>query len=191
MDHKSDIDFFVIMHPGSIAISKFLMGLFRRFFAPKSFCINFIIDSNNLYIKKQNLYTAIEMVTLIPLIDADLYDRFMGANMAWIRKFLPNADIHKQNILPFRKKRIQTFLEYILSLSPARKLDDSLRRQYKKRLRKKVSAETHESGDVIISKGVIKLHGKPYQKKIMNLYNKYQEDFFMEKELVFNENFYD
>ena len=112
MDHKSDIDFFVIMQPGSIAISKFFMGLFRRFFAPKSFCINFIIDSDNLPIKKQNLYTAIEMVTLIPLIDADLYHRFMEVNMPWIREFLPNAKLHKPHILPFRKKGIQTLMEF-------------------------------------------------------------------------------
>ncbi len=191
MDHQSDIDFFVIMQPGSIAISKFLMGLYRRLFAPRTFCINFIIDSNNLHIQKQNLYTAIEMVTLIPLIDADLYDRFMKVNMDWIRKFLPNAILHKPDILPFRKKSIQTFLEYLLSSGPGTKLDDLLRNEYKKRLRRKATMEIHESGEVIINKGVIKLHGKPYQKKIMNLYNQYQENFFTEKELVFNEHFYD
>lgn len=191
MDHKSDIDFFVIMRPGSIAISKFLMGLFRRFFAPKSFCINFIIDSNNLHIKKQNLYTAIEMVTLIPMIDADLYKLFMRVNMDWIREYLPNAILHKPNMSAFKKKRIQRLLEYILSSKPGRKLDVKLRQQYKRRLAKTAARESHESGEVVITKGVIKLHGKPYQKKIMDLYGKYQKDFFMERELVFNEHFYD
>jgi len=191
MDQESDIDFFVIMKPGSIAISKFLMGLFRRFFAPKSFCINFIIDSNNLHIKKQNLYTAIEMATLIPIIDADLYNIFMRVNMEWIRNFLPNALIHKRKILPFRKRRIQLFLEFIFSSSLGKMFDANLRRQYKRRLKKTAARESHESGEVVISKGVIKLHGKPYQKKIMNLYIKYQKDFFKERELVFNENFYD
>ncbi|HMB62195.1 MAG TPA: hypothetical protein VKN36_03915 [Eudoraea sp.] len=190
MDHSSDIDFFVIMKPGSIAISKFLMGLFRRFFAPKSFCINFIIDSNNLHIKKQNLYTAIEMATLIPLIDDDLYDLFIRDNLEWIRGFLPNAQFQRSDIAPYKKRKFQGFLEYLLSTKPGMHLDDKLRLQYIKRLKRKADAGTQASGEIIINKGVIKLHGKPYQKKIMNLYDKYQENFFVERELVFNENFF-
>ena len=191
MDHKSDIDFFVIMHPGSIAVSKFLSGLFRRFFAPKSFCINFIIDSDNLHIKKQNLYTAIEMATLIPLIDDNLYDRFMRINMQWMQQFLPNVTLPERQLVPFTQNRFQAFMEYLFSSTLGKKLDNSLRQQYKRRLAKTAAQESHETGEVVIQKGVIKLHGKPYQKKIMNLYNQYQKDFLVERELVFNEHFYD
>lgn len=191
MDEKSDIDFFIIMRPGSLAISKFLMGLFRRFFAPKSFCINFLIDTDNLKIQKKNLYTAIEMVTLIPMIDANLYKIFMRVNMSWIRNFLPNAIPGDPEILPFKKKRLQTILEAIFSSSLGTKLDAKLRQKYKRRLAIKAARESHESGEVVINKGVIKLHGKPYQKKIMKLYSKYQKDFFKERELVFNEHFHD
>ncbi|MEX0287638.1 MAG: nucleotidyltransferase domain-containing protein, partial [Flavobacteriaceae bacterium] len=191
MDRTSDIDFFVIMQPGSIAISKFLMGLFRRFFAPKSFCINFLIDSDNLHIKKQDLYTAIEMATLIPLIDDELYDKFMRVNMHWIHKFLPNVSLPKKQFSPFKQPGFQRILEVLCSSALGKKLDHKLRQQYRKRLAKNAARESHETGEVVIQKGIIKLHGKPYQKKIMNLYNKYQKDFFVERELVFNENFYD
>ena len=191
MDRTSDIDFFVIMSPGSIAISKFLMGLFRRIFAPRSFCINFLIDSDHLYIKKQNLYTAIEMATLIPLIDDNLYDPFMRINMPWIHKFLPNVRLPKKQLIPFKQNKFQLFLEYICSTSAGIKLDEVLRQKYKQRLDKNVARESHANGEVVIQKGIIKLHGKPYQKKIMNLYDKYQKDFFVERELVFNEHFYD
>ncbi len=191
MDEKSDIDFFIIMRPGSLAISKFLMGLFRRFFAPKSFCINFLIDTDNLQIQKKNLYTAIEMVTLIPMIDANLYKIFMRVNMDWIRNFLPNAIPGDPEMMPFKKKGLQSILETIFSSSIGSQLDAKLREKYKRRLALRAAKESHESGEVVINKGVIKLHGKPYQKKIMNLYSKYQKDFYIERELVFNEHFHD
>lgn len=191
MDKNSDIDFFLIMKPGSIAISKFLMGLFRRCFAPKSFCINFIIDSENLLIEKQNLYTAIEMVTLIPMIDDTLYDKFMRANLQWIGKFLPNASPMENKALPYSKNLFQWFLEAVCSSLPMTKVDEFLRKQYVKRLQKRTGGIGSESDEVIISKGIIKLHGKPYQKKILTLYNKYQEDFFIEKQLVYEKSFYD
>ncbi len=191
MDDTSDIDFFLIMRPGSIAISKFMMGLFRRFFAPKSFCINFIIDSNHLNIKKQNLYTAIEMVTLIPTVDDGTYDIFMATNMNWVHKFLPNAVPQKNNALPYKQNWVQSVLEWLLLSRPMVFADTRLRQKYAKRLQKKASKETHESGEVVIHKGILKLHSKPYQQKILNLYDKYQEDFFNEKRLIFEKSFYD
>ena len=191
MDEKSDIDFFVITHPGSIAISKTLMGLFRRFFAPKSFCVNFIVDSENLYIKKQNLYTAIELATLVPMTNKPLYDRFINENKEWVRKYLPNSLRKNFNLPPYKRKRFQVLAEWLCSNFVAKKLDEKIRNIYVRRLRKNAPKESHSSGEVIIEKGILKFHGRPYQKKIMQLYADYQKEFLVSSRPALNEHFYD
>lgn len=192
MDETSDIDFFVIMKPGNIAISKAMIGLFRRFFAKKSLCVNYMISEDNLYISKHNIYTAVEMATLIPLIDSGLFTTFIKKNLDWVREFLPNSIIAENTILPMKMGTIKRFSEYILSTSLADVFDEKLRKIYVKR--SGINSMPHKvntNGEQVINKGILKLHNKSYQSKIMGLYETYEQNFDSNNELIFNHHFYD
>jgi len=192
MDETSDIDFFVIMKSGNIAISKAMIGLFRRFFAPKSLCVNYMINEENLHIEKQNIYTAVEMATLIPTIDSGLFEPFMQKNISWVRTFLPNAIIKKNEISPMKLGKIKQLGEYMLSNRLADKLDDRLRAIYIKRSGMQLNPNKIEKNEEqVINKGILKLHNKSYQSRILNMYVDYEENFNSKKDLEFNRHFYD
>lgn len=192
MDKSSDIDFFVIMKSGNIAISKAMIGLFRRFFAPKSLCVNYMISEDNLHIKKQNIYTAVEMATLIPTIDSGLFEPFMNKNMTWVREFLPNATINENSILPMRSGLIKKFGEFVLSTALADRFDEKLRTIYLKRSGLKlVKNKINKTEEQVINKGILKLHNKSYQSRIMDMYETYEQNFNSGEELIFNRHFYD
>ena len=98
-DEKDDIDLFVITSKGSLWITRLflvclliLMGQYRGRGKKKSqkICLNMLIDESSLELQK-NLYTAHEIVQLLPIFQRDSsYKKFVGANK-WIAKFLPNA----------------------------------------------------------------------------------------------------
>lgn len=193
MDEQDDIDFFVIMKPGNITISKMLIGSFRRLFAPKSFCVNFLIDSENLCIKKQNIYTATEMVTLIPVIDDDLYNIFMKVNLPWIKNIFPNVEIKQNKASQLGKSRIRQILEFLLSLGWANQLDEYLRKLYLSKLSKgkKIYEESLKSGELEIHKGVFKGHNLSYEKKIISIYKENLETSFKKNRWEPKQFFYD
>ncbi|WP_394747363.1 nucleotidyltransferase domain-containing protein [Spongiimicrobium salis] len=192
MDKTSDIDFFVIMKSGNIAISKAMIGLFRRFFASKSLCVNYMISEDNLHIKKQNIYTAVEMATLIPTIDSGLFEPFMEENMEWVRTFLPNAVIEQNSISPMKSGKLKQFSEFILSTKLADTIDDKLRKIYLKRSGLQLGAnKIKKNEEQVINKGILKLHNKSYQSRIMDMYEQYEQNFDSGEELVFNRHFYD
>lgn len=192
MDETSDIDFFVIMKSGNIAISKAMIGLFRRFFASKSLCVNYMISEDNLHIKKQNIYTAVEMATLIPTIDSGLFEPFMQENMNWVRTFLPNAIIDQNAILQMKSGKIKQLSEYVLASKLADRLDERLRKVYLKRSGLNLTPnKIKKNEEQVINKGILKLHNKSYQSKIMDMYTQYEQNFDSGQELIFNRHFYD
>src|SRR4029453_8923510 len=75
-DDTTDIDFFVITKPGRLWVCRTFLILFKKLFllnSKKYFCINYFIDSDNLEIPDQNIFTATELTTLIPMHDYELY----------------------------------------------------------------------------------------------------------------------
>lgn len=87
-----DIDFFVITAPGRLWLARTLLILFKKillFNSHKYFCVNYFIDTEHLEIEEKNLFTAMEIVTLLPMYDTGRHDEFMRVN-AWARQYYPN-----------------------------------------------------------------------------------------------------
>ena len=100
-----DIDLFFITTPHALWLVRplvicILTIFFRRrhpledpAHAPNAFCPNFWLDTLSLTIddSKQSLFTAHEVLQIIPLLDrGDTYQSFLKAN-AWTKKYLANA----------------------------------------------------------------------------------------------------
>jgi hypothetical protein len=93
MDEESDLDFFVITSPRRLWITRTLLVLFKRIFlgnSHKFFCINYFIDEDHLEIEEKNIFSATELVTILPLVNKNLYIRLLSENDHWLTRFLPN-----------------------------------------------------------------------------------------------------
>jgi hypothetical protein len=74
-------------------ICRTLFTLFKKlllFNRKKLFCYNLITSEQQLRITERNTYTAVEIVTVRPIFNENLYREFMKAN-SWTAEYLPNS----------------------------------------------------------------------------------------------------
>jgi hypothetical protein len=91
MPVDGDVDWFIITQPGRLWLTRTMLIAFKKVFLLNSrryFCVNHFIDARHLAMRDQDLYTATEIATLIPIADDGTYDDFLRAN-TWLRQFYP------------------------------------------------------------------------------------------------------
>jgi hypothetical protein len=172
----SDIDFFIITKENRLWLSKlFFTSLVKcaAFFGlSKWFCLNYIIDEKSLEVPEKNIFTATEIITLLPLYGASLFDNFFAANK-WIYNFFPNhaTKIHtaKEPSLTLSKKVI----EWILNNRHGDKADTALlcyfNRRWKKLLAKnKFTKSGFQLGTMMTDKHFCRPFPEHFQQKILD-----------------------
>ena len=127
MEEDSDIDYFVITYPNRVWFSRLMLMVFKKIFlfnSKKIFCINYFIDSENLEILEKNIFTATEIVTLLPTFGVNVYEEFYIKNL-WVRKFYPNFPMRDtNNVLDRKNGIIKSLLEKFLENKLGDKFDD-------------------------------------------------------------------
>lgn len=89
-----DSDYFLVTAPGRVWLVRGMaVALVRiaRLFGDH-LCPNLLLSTNALALSDQNLYTAHEVVQMIPLYGLDQYRKMCSLN-AWALSYLPNAEI--------------------------------------------------------------------------------------------------
>ncbi|MEQ9414668.1 MAG: hypothetical protein RIF39_12605, partial [Cyclobacteriaceae bacterium] len=183
MDDTCDLDFFIITQPKRLWIARTLLVLYKRIFLANShkyFCVNYFIDENSLEIEEKNLYTAIELSTLIPLTGLDYHEKLMQANQ-WTVNYLPNSNnteaigIGNSPYSPVKKT-----LEGIINIIFPQSMNSFLMKLTLSRW-KKLYAEKYERDDFQIAfktkPNVSKNHPNYYQKKVMDRYHEKWDEF--------------
>ncbi|HEY9488825.1 MAG TPA: nucleotidyltransferase domain-containing protein [Chryseosolibacter sp.] len=175
MDETSDLDFFIITSANRLWIARTLLVLYKRIFlfnSHKRFCVNYFIDCEHLEIEEKNLFTATELVTLIPLYNSGSHRALMKAN-AWVLDFFPNYNLGqppKNEII--HRGVIKGFLELIFS--PLSHWLDRLFMQMTMKRWNKMYGEKYVKEDFDIAfktrRHVSKNHPRYYQKKILERY---------------------
>ena len=92
IDDEGDIDYFVITSPNRLWLTKGLLALIKKVFllnSKKYFCFNYFIDDRSLKIPDENLFTAVELTTLIPIYNSGLYHEMVKKN-PWALELMPN-----------------------------------------------------------------------------------------------------
>lgn len=99
---EADIDLFIITERDRLWISRLGLVLFRvltrRLSGRFSFaaCPNYLVSMSALEIEQQDLYTAHEVIQIVPLWGTQAYTQFLQAN-EWVRRFLPQAGTGRQD----------------------------------------------------------------------------------------------
>lgn len=120
MSSDSDIDFFLITTPGRLWLARTILVVFKKIFlfnSHKYFCVNYFVDTEHLEIESQNLFTAMECVTLLPVSGSGWYQRFMAAN-DWARAaYFPNAALRNTTDVPEQPhySNLQKILEWLFN----------------------------------------------------------------------------
>ena len=103
VDESDDIDFFLIVEPGALWVSRFCVVLVTEFFGVRrrpgavnvkdTICLNFFLTKDHLSLEAadRDLFSAYEVLQCVPLYDrGGVYKEFLEAN-SWVKDFLPNA----------------------------------------------------------------------------------------------------
>lgn len=118
MEEDSDIDYFIITSPKRLWICRTILILYKKVFllnSRKHFCLNYFIDEDHLLIEEQNLFTATELITTIPVCGKNLYEKFFEVNK-WVKNYYFNPPKSKfENLLLPSKRRLKSLLEAMLS----------------------------------------------------------------------------
>ncbi|ANI88436.1 hypothetical protein A9P82_03425 [Arachidicoccus ginsenosidimutans] len=83
-DENTDFDFFIITANNTLWICRSILHIVKKlsFIIGKqhSLCMNYFIDEHHLKIEEKNIFTRIELSTLIPVYNKDLYRTFLLRN---------------------------------------------------------------------------------------------------------------
>jgi hypothetical protein len=90
----ADVDFMLVVEPGRVWTAKSALQAFRRVLphdVRECFCTNYLVAADQLRIDEQDVYTAMELATAVPLHGAETCAALLDAN-AWARRFVPGLE---------------------------------------------------------------------------------------------------
>jgi len=176
-DEQSDIDLFIITAGNRLWIARTLLHFFKKmtFLVNKQhlFCMNYFIDEQGLEIVEKNVYTAIEVATLIPLEGDTAFEKFYSAN-TWTRFFLPNNCMRLASAKPVKNTILKTIVEVLLNNPFGTFLDKHLMRITANRWLKKTQQRKLNTRGIIMGMDANKHYAKPdptnFQTKLIDRY---------------------
>ncbi|GLU51243.1 nucleotidyltransferase domain-containing protein [Dyadobacter frigoris] len=178
-DKQSDIDLFIITKKNRLWIARTLMHVFKKltFLIGKQhhFCMNYYVDEKQLEIEEKNIYTAIEVATIIPLEGSAVFEDFYRANQ-WITNLLPNHCTGAGSARALKENPVKNFVERLFNAPSADQLDDYLMRITSNRWRQKTRAKKLNMRGTIMGMAASKHCAKPDPQNFQNkLIEKYQQ----------------
>lgn len=191
-DEQSDIDLFIITAGNRLWIARTLLHFFKKitFLVNKQhfFCMNYFIDEQGLEIVEKNIYTAIEVTTLIPLEGDTAFEKFYSAN-TWTRGYLPNNCMRVASAKPVNNTLLKTLIELLLNNRLGSFLDKWLMKITASRWLKKSQQKKRNNRGIIMGMDANAHYAKPdptnfqnklidrYQNKVGALLQQYERNF--------------
>lgn len=171
MDKESDVDYMIITEPNRLWVSKLLLTIFKKIFllnSRKVFCVNYYIDYNHLEIEEKNVFTATEIVTLIPVFGKKYYEEFYSKNI-WIKEYFPNFPKRNNTMIDENRNLIQKTFERLLNNQVGEKIDNWAMKLFTIVTKKKFSYFSEKDFALAFksSKYESKYHPKFFQKKVL------------------------
>ncbi len=164
-DKDVDLDFFVIAKANRLWVLRMLLAaLFKIAYVSglkKWFCINYIIDESGFIIEEKNIFTAVEISTLMPLKGKIIFNDFFKANN-WVYEYLPNYVPNYAYMKHAFSNPAKQLFEWVINAADGDKLDERCMHFFKKRYERLYRKHiVIEKGFIIGSYVVAKHNYKP------------------------------
>jgi hypothetical protein len=117
MAPDGDIDYFIITSPGRLWVARTLLILYKKLFllnSRRDFCVNYFVDTEHLTVTERDRYTALEVVTLIPVYGNGSSNAFFERN-AWAFAHYPSVRARRGRDLQPSLPRLKRTLERLLN----------------------------------------------------------------------------
>lgn len=175
-DENTDIDFFIITSANHLWITRTLMHFFKKlsYIAGKQhwFCMNYYVDEIGINIQEKNIFTAMEIVTLLPMQGANNFKKFIAAN-SWTNKYFP-AHIISTCTTEIKKGFIRKCIEKIFNSKLGDATDKWLMNLTDKRWKRKTQqGKVNDNGGrigMIVGRHFSKPDPKNFQAKVVQQY---------------------
>ena len=174
---KTDIDFFIITAANRLWIARTCMHLYKKltFLTGRQhwFCMNYYVDEAGLEITEKNIFTATEIVTLLPMQGkSSLYD-FVVSN-EWTKKYFPAQRFITGNTPEIYRGFLRRSFEKIFSGRMGDAIDKLLmnitdRRWQNKAKRKQLNGKGGSMG-MAVGRHFSKPDPKNFQDKVIEQY---------------------
>ncbi len=169
VDEWGDIDYLVVMEHGRVWLGRAFIIALVRFAAQRghALCPNYILAETALVFPDQNLYTAHELLQMVPLYGLPIYQQIRQKNQ-WAAQFMPNAVNAPAlpNPVPAPHRRTQKMLELPWRTPAGQWLDQwEMRRKIRKFSRH--AAPTHEAD---FHKDWCKGHFDAHKQRVLQAY---------------------
>lgn len=180
-DETTDFDFFIITSPGRLWLCRMILTLYKKIFllnSRKYFCVNYYIDTEDLSIPDENLFSATEIITLKNTAGETVYREFMQTN-EWVKEFFPNHYPDYSYLENDKQRRFKIIAEKIFGGKPGKWLDDLSFRLTRGFINKKYK----HLGDEVLKTNMrtkrhaSKHHPQGFQFKVLKAYNEKCRDF--------------
>lgn len=164
----SDIDYLVVTANGRLWLTRAFVIFIVRLAAQRGIplCPNYFLSQRALHIAEQNLYTAHELVQMVPLSGLDIYHHLQRVN-EWTGHYLPNASWSNngQGYIP-SAHHLRRLAEWTLGTAIGARLEQW---EMQRKIRKFRHQETAESD---FSPDWCKGHFDEHARRIMNNFDK-------------------
>lgn len=176
-DEKADIDFFIITKANRLWIARTVMHLFKKltFLTGRQhfYCMNYYIDEEALLLEDQNIFTAIELKTLLPVSGDFTHWQFFETNK-WANEWLPGCEFRQQFAKDARKPVLKRIAEAVCNNSLGNWMDTRLMKITTRRWKKKEQrGQRNEKGitmGLVTGKHFAKSNPGSFQEKVLTLY---------------------
>jgi predicted nucleotidyltransferase len=176
-DEKADIDFFIITSANRLWIARTFMHIFKKltFLAGKQnwFCMNYYIDVMEMEIVEKNRFTAMEIITLMPMQGINCFRKFIDANY-WTSNYFAKQIILNERNGEIKKMFFRKCIEKIFNSHPGDLTEKWLMnltdKRWKKKTKKgKVNEHGHRIG-MIVDRHFSKPNPEIFQSKVLQQY---------------------
>lgn len=175
MQKDSDLDYFIVTSLNRLWLCRTLLILYKKIFllnSHKYFCLNYFITEKNLAIPDKNLFTAIELLTLIPMYNAALLDEFLVENK-WAFQFFPNAVLNHRPVKERKDTLLKKTLEKLFSGKNGNSIDTACMKitNYFWKNKYKNNPHLDFENSIRSNKDVSKYHPNFFQEKTLAFLN--------------------
>lgn len=177
---NGDIDYFIITDRNKLWITRTLLHLFKKFTFLTGhqhyFCMNYFVDMQALMIAHQNLYTAIEIHTMLPVYNEALIHEIKQKN-SWTETFLPNDKTTSSNdyIVQERFSKLKSLSELLLRFLFPSKLNllfmNLTKWKWKRKWRNHHYSLQDYNNAFLSTPHISKNHPVNYEKKVLSALN--------------------